>query len=145
MSNKNKQITREKEAETETETKRKREGERDRVLETDTERETEREGKRGNRDRQRGKRETHTHTHTKDFVLGTTINSALSMSDHIDAKLATCASSTCIYALRTLKKHGLQPQQLHEVTRTTNLNSLLYASPAWWGFASEHDRDTSIG
>src|SRR6218665_2437469 len=62
MSNKNKQITREKEAETET--KRKREGERDRVLETDTERETEREGKRGNRDRQRGKRERHTHTHT---------------------------------------------------------------------------------
>jgi len=72
-------------------------------------------------------------------VLGTTINSTLSMSDHIDTKLATCASS--IYALRTLKKHELQPQQLHVVTRATTLNSLLYASPAWWGFASAHDRE----
>src|SRR6218665_577055 len=58
---------------------------------------------------------------------------------HIDAKLATCASS--IYALRTLKKHGLQPQQLHEVTRATTLNSLLYVSPGWWGFASARDRE----
>jgi len=56
-----------------------------------------------------------------------------------DTKLATCASS--IYALRTLKKHGLQPQQLHVVTRATTLNSLLYASPAWWGFASARDRE----
>src|SRR6218665_3433750 len=40
-------------------------------------------------------------------VRGTTINSTLSMSDHIDAKLATCSSS--IYILRTLKKHLLFP------------------------------------
>src|SRR6218665_2601730 len=61
------------------------------------------------------------------------------MSDHNDAKLATCASY--IYALRTLKKRGLQPQKLHEVTRATTLNSLLYASPTWWGFASARDRE----
>src|SRR6218665_1410801 len=66
-------------------------------------------------------------------------NDHIDASDHIVAKLATCASS--IYALRTLKKHGLQPQQLHEVTRATTLNSLLYASPAWWGFASARDRE----
>src|SRR6218665_2453792 len=61
------------------------------------------------------------------------------MSDHTDAKLATCASS--IYALKMLKKHGLQPQQLHEVTRATTLYSLLYASLAWWGFTSARDRE----
>src|SRR6218665_3998640 len=66
-------------------------------------------------------------------------NDHIDASDHIVAKLATCASS--IYTLRTLKKHGLQPQQLHEVTRATTLNLLLYASPAWWGFASARDRE----
>src|SRR6218665_3739559 len=44
-------------------------------------------------------------------VLGTIINSTLSMSDHIDGKLATCASS--IYARSTLKKHRAHPQELH--------------------------------
>ena len=29
---------------------------------------------------------------------------------------------------------------LHEVTRATTLARLLYASPAWWGFASVSDR-----
>src|SRR6218665_2386419 len=67
-------------------------------------------------------------------------NDHIDASDHIVAKLATCASS--IYALRTLKKHGLQPQQLHEVTRATTLNSLLHASLACsWGFASARDRE----
>src|SRR6218665_1775315 len=38
-------------------------------------------------------------------------------------------------ALRTLRSHG----QLEEVTRVTTMATLLYAAPAWWGFASEGD------
>src|SRR6218665_2421028 len=30
--------------------------------------------------------------------------------------------------------------QLEEVVRATTMTTLLYAAPAWWGFASEGDR-----
>ena len=36
--------------------------------------------------------------------------------------------------------HGLPESALHEVARATTLARLLYASPAWWGFASASDR-----
>src|SRR6218665_1434704 len=51
--------------------------------------------------------------------------------------LATPLSST--YALRLLRSHGLQPRELHLVARTTTVASILYAAPAWWGFAGEGD------
>ena len=41
-----------------------------------------------------------------------------------------------------LRTQGLQPPQLQEVARVTNVASLLYASPEWWGFtwAQDHNR-----
>src|SRR6218665_2314006 len=36
--------------------------------------------------------------------------------------------------------HSLRPPQLHHVAQATTVASLLYASPAWWGFASVEDR-----
>src|SRR6218665_670406 len=45
-----------------------------------------------------------------------------------------------MYALRVLRTHGLQPQMLHEVTEMTAIASLMYASPAWWGYFSANDR-----
>ena len=66
------------------------------------------------------------------------------MNDHIDGKLATSAYLSIInrhcsfYALRTLRMHGLQSQQLHEVMRATTLNSLLYASTAWYAGMGLH-------
>src|SRR6218665_1884237 len=39
-----------------------------------------------------------------------------------------------------LRSHGLGPTQVHEVARMTTLASMLYASPAWWGFTTAHDR-----
>src|SRR6218665_3783940 len=45
-----------------------------------------------------------------------------------------------IFALRKLRSHNLQPLQLYLVARTTTVASLLYASPAWWGFASAEER-----
>jgi len=45
-----------------------------------------------------------------------------------------------MFALRLLRTHGLQPQELHLVARATTVASILYAAPAWWGFAGEGDR-----
>src|SRR6218665_1825568 len=42
-------------------------------------------------------------------------------------------------ALRILRSHGL-PESAHEVARATTLARLMYAYPAWWGFASASDR-----
>src|SRR6218665_378026 len=43
-------------------------------------------------------------------VLGVVISSDLGISAHLDQVLSSCASSTCMYALRVLRSHGLQPQ-----------------------------------
>ena len=60
-------------------------------------------------------------------VLRVTISSDLSMEVHLDQVLASCASSE--YALRQLRSYGLQPLQLHQVTKATTLASLMYAAP----------------
>ena len=72
-------------------------------------------------------------------VLGVTLNQQLNMSDHIDRTLSSCASSQ--FALRTLRSHGLRPQELQLVARLTTVASLLYASPAWWGFTTGQQRN----
>src|SRR6218665_1632877 len=71
-------------------------------------------------------------------VLGAVLNSKLTMTDHIIETLKTCSSAT--YALRLLRSHGLQPRELHLVARATTVAAMLYAAPAWWGFAGEGDR-----
>ena len=72
-------------------------------------------------------------------VLGVMIRSDLRMSSHLDTVLASCSST--LYALRVLKAHGLSPTAMHEVARATTIAHLMYASPAWWGFANHKDRD----
>jgi len=71
-------------------------------------------------------------------VLGVVLNSKLTMVDHLDHLLSTCASS--VHALRMLRTHGLPQQQLNVVASATTMASLLYASPAWWGYTSANDR-----
>jgi len=38
-----------------------------------------------------------------------------------------------------MRSHGLQPRELHLVAKATTVATLLYAAPAWWGFAGEAD------
>src|SRR6218665_518809 len=71
-------------------------------------------------------------------VLGVLLNPRFTMTDHISQVLNTCSSS--MFALRLLRTHSLQPQELHLVARATILASILYATPEWWGFAGEGDR-----
>jgi hypothetical protein len=72
-------------------------------------------------------------------ILGVTLQANLGMSAHISEVLGSCSSS--LYALRVLRNHGLPPASLHEVSRASTMARLMYVSPAWWGFASEGDRD----
>jgi len=71
-------------------------------------------------------------------VLGVTLRDDLNASTHITEILAKCSRS--MYALRILRSHGLPTTALHDVTRATTLAKLMYAAPAWWGFARAVDR-----
>jgi hypothetical protein len=71
-------------------------------------------------------------------VLGVTLQSNLRMDAHISEVLSGCSSS--LYALRVLRNHGLPPAALHEVCRASTMARLMYASPAWWGFANAGER-----
>src|SRR6218665_400287 len=72
-------------------------------------------------------------------VLGVLLNPQLSRGDHIDRAVSSCASSK--FALRTLRALGLRPQELHLVARAITVASLQYTSPAWWGLATEEQRN----
>ena len=76
-------------------------------------------------------------------VLGVTLQCDLKMEAHITEVLASCSSS--LYALRVLRNHGLPPSSLHEVARASTMARLMCASPAWWGYASEGERDRLEG
>src|SRR6218665_2551516 len=74
-------------------------------------------------------------------VLGVVLSANLTMGNHLDEILSSSASS--IHDLRMLSSHGLGSPQLHVhvIARSTTLASMLYASPAWWDFASARDKD----
>jgi len=71
-------------------------------------------------------------------VLGVTISRKFSVSSHVDELLAKCSQS--LFALRTLRQHGLPPDALHAVFQAVVINKLIYASPAWYNFTSAADR-----
>src|SRR6218665_3359009 len=70
-------------------------------------------------------------------VLGFVLRGDLSVGHHLTETLGSCSRS--LYAVRILKAHGLPTSSLHEVTRATVLARLLYAAPAWRGFATAQD------
>jgi len=53
------------------------------------------------------------------------------MTDHIDNTVASCSQS--LFALKTLRVHGLSGSTLHAVCQTTTIAKLRYASTAWYG------------
>ena len=72
-------------------------------------------------------------------ALGITISRKFSVAQHVNNLLVSCAQS--LFALRTLRHHGLPTDALHTIFQATIVSKLSYASPAWWGFASAADRD----
>ena len=72
-------------------------------------------------------------------ALGVTISRKFSVVQHVNHLLVSCAQS--LFALRTLRHHGLPTDALHTVFQATVVAKLSYASPAWWGLTSAADRD----
>ena len=71
-------------------------------------------------------------------VLGVTFTEVLNFEPHITR--ICCKARQSMYALRILVAHGLRGPQLYDVVRATTVARLLYAAPAWWGFAGQQDR-----
>lgn len=72
-------------------------------------------------------------------VLGVTLSRRFSVTQHVVNLLAACAQT--LYALRTLRYHGLNSGSIQAIFQATVVAKLTYASPAWWGFASATDRN----
>ena len=75
---------------------------------------------------------------SESVILGVTISDRLSFDPHID-RICIKASQS-LYAIRILIAHGLSGTRLFDVVRATSLARLLYASPAWYGFAKAGQR-----
>jgi len=60
-------------------------------------------------------------------VLGVTISRKFSVAKHVDELLTSCAQS--LFALRTLRQHGLPTEALQAVFQAIVVNKLSYASP----------------
>ena len=71
-------------------------------------------------------------------ILGVTISRRFAVTGHVDHLLTACAQT--LFALRTLRHHGLPTAALHTVFQATVVARLAYASPAWWGYANPADR-----
>ena len=71
-------------------------------------------------------------------ALGVTIDEKLSVTEHINKVVKSGSAS--IFALKTLKNHGASADSLQLITRATIIARTMYASPAWWGLASEKDK-----
>jgi len=71
-------------------------------------------------------------------VLGVTVNDQLTSADHIASTLES--ANRLLYALRTLRNHGISDASLHDVCRATLIAKVMYAAPAWSGACSAADR-----
>jgi hypothetical protein len=71
-------------------------------------------------------------------ILGVTISRKFSVAQHIDNLLAACAQT--LFALRTLRHHGLPEDAIHAVFQAVVVARLTYASPAWRSFSSSADQ-----
>jgi hypothetical protein len=65
-------------------------------------------------------------------VLGVTISRTVSVAQHVRAHT--------LFALRTIRHHGLSEDAIYAVYQAVVDAKLPYASPAWWGFSSVADR-----
>ena len=71
-------------------------------------------------------------------ILGVTIDLNLSVSDHVSSIII--GANQNLYALKTLKAHGLPINQLDCVFKSTLVARLIYASQAWIGFANQSEK-----
>ena len=51
-----------------------------------------------------------------------------------------CDCGQSLYAIKVLCCHGMNEEELRLVYKSVVLANLMYASPAWWGFATAVDK-----
>jgi len=66
-------------------------------------------------------------------ILGITITNHLSVSEHVRDIIGKCGQT--MYVLKVLRSNGM-----NDIYKSVVIAKLLYASPAWWGFASASDK-----
>jgi len=71
-------------------------------------------------------------------MLDVTLTNHLSVSDHVRNVISRCAQS--LHALKIMRCHGMNSDALKTVYKSVVLAKLLYASPAWRGFATSSDK-----
>ena len=75
-------------------------------------------------------------------VPGVTISSQMLVSEHVSTVISSCAKS--IYALRTLRSHGMDNEALYMIDTSVIIAKLLYAASAWWGFTDRQRLEALI-
>ena len=71
-------------------------------------------------------------------VLGVLLQGDLTFQEHVKHISSQCAQT--IYALRTLRAHGLIGHELWQVAQSTLVAKATYASQAWWGMLEAGSR-----
>ena len=71
-------------------------------------------------------------------ILGITVTNHLSISEHVRDVICKCGQT--LYAIKVLRSHGMCVDALKDIYRAVVLAKLLYASPAWSGFATTTDK-----
>ena len=73
------------------------------------------------------------------LILGVLVDDKLQFVEHVRSTITACSRS--LFALRTLRSHGLSTQLLQLVFRSSVLSKLTYASPSFVGFLSNSTID----
>ena len=76
-------------------------------------------------------------------IIGVALTNGLSVTLHVQHLVTSNAQ--VLYALKIPRARGLCDKALQAVFRSVVLARLLYASPAWWGFAGTQDRQKVQG
>jgi len=73
--------------------------------------------------------------HLSSYFDQGTLTSHLSVSEHVRDVICRCAQS--MYAIKVLQTHGMSDEDLRIIYKAVVLAKIMYASPAWWGFADK--------
>jgi len=73
-------------------------------------------------------------------IRGITVSHMLTFHHHhISALITKCSRSLC--ALKIIRARGLYDNTLWDITRSTLVSQLQYASRAWWGYLKAEKRN----
>ena len=67
-------------------------------------------------------------------ILGVIVDKHMNFQEHVNTSINACSSS--LFALKTMRSHGLRDDTLQYVFSVRILPKLTYCSPAWLGFVN---------